>query len=481
MTARWRERFNGFVKALKPSCVYSAGNVSPRREYLAPFDWRSGDFFSPGFFLLHDMARMMRWYGTLGIPYDAVHLPVPVLRMCGNTCAAAARTVERMQQEAATVAANGGTVGYWTFPLGDGALVPSRMEKAKAVRRFLQAREEQLLHTHSVQWTAIAVTDAATPTFGGANVEGAHKALAALHRSPELMDETGICAEMPYDLLVIPEQAVIDARTAAALAAYVEQGGKLLTSGTAIASPELRRLLGVASVRRGALQDGHVLLQTSDEPTGVASNWDQLELDGGEELYPLYLSWDQFNPESSTLAPNWPMHGQLDEAHPAPAGFPAAVTRAVGKGRLVHLCTDIFAQYGTLGDPQLLRWLREVIDYLQPAPFFTTDAPSWVDVSLRRKGEALLVHFVNGNPGRDVAKLGTDDLWVDELPTIGPITCRLRLPAPPARVTIEPEGGEADTQWQAGLLTAVLPHLHIHACLQLRLTPGSAVILTARG
>lgn len=465
-TDAWRTRFNGFIKALNPACAYSAGNVSPRREYLAPFDWRSGDFFSPGFFHLHDMARMMRWYGTLGVPYDAYICDTSFTHTRKHV-RSRTKTLDRMLQEAATVAATGGGVGYWTFPTGGGALVPSRMKKAAAVRRFLQQRESVFLHTRSAQWTSILISDPATPTFGGACGEGAHKALAALHRSPDLLDETRVSAEMPYELLVIPEQAVIDAETAKKLLAYVECGGNLLTSGATITSPAIQHLLGVAAVRRGVVQDGHVLLHTCDEPTGVDSAWDQLTLAGGEELYPLYLSWDQLNPECRNLPNNWPMHGQLDEEHPEPAGFPAAVTRQVGKGRIVHLCTDLFAHYNTLGDPQMLRWLREVLDVLQPAPFFRTDAPSWVDVSLRKTDEALLVHFVNGNPGRDVAKLHTDDTWVDEIPAIGPITSWLRLPEQPQTVTIEPGEIAAEFSWADGVLTVTLPRLEIHRCVKI--------------
>lgn len=467
VTHRWRTRFNDFIKSIKPTCAYSAGNVSPRREFLAPFDWRSGDFFSPGFFLLHDMARMMRRYGTLGLPYDAYVCDTSFTHVRQGV-RSRTKSLDRMLQESATIAANGGTVGYWTFPLGNGAFVPSRMEKARQVRQFLKERADVFLHTHSAQWTAIVNSDPSTPAFGCAAEEGAHKALAALHRSPDLMDETGVTDDMPYDLLVLPELAVIDDATVERLGRFVAQGGKLLTSGASITSPALWQLLGVRDVQRGAVADGHVILHTSDEPAGIDRPWDRLELDGAEELYPLYLSWDQLNPESAKLPNNWPMHGQLDEEHPEPAGFPAAVLRRVGQGCVVHIATEIFAHYQAFGDPQLLRWLREIVDQLQPAPFFATDAPSWVDVSLRRKGDALLLHFVNGNPGRDVAKLNTNDTWVDEIPTIGPITCEVRLPARPTTVTLEPGGEAATWQWADGIVTVTLPRLAIHACVKIR-------------
>ena len=481
----WRMRFRNYIKSLKPDCLYSAGNVSPRREFLEPFNWRSGDFFSPGFFNLHDVARMMRWYGTLGVPYDAYVCDTSFTHARKHV-RSRSKTLDRMLQEAATVAASGGAVGYWTYPTADGALVPSRMRKAAAVRRFLKDRENVFLHTESLRWTAILASDPTTPTFGGPGVEGAHKALAALHRSPDVIDETGVSDAMPWDLVVVPEQAFIDAATVRLLARFVERGGKLLTSGASIQSPELRDLLGVRLVRAAAISDGHVLLKTHDEPTGIDSPWDRLEsgragdsrdrrrsplspplprTDGPAiELYPLYLSWDQFNPECRNLPDNWPMHGQLDEQHPQPAGFPAAVARRLGNGIAVHVCTDVFGRYRTLGDPQMLRWLREIIDYMQPEPLFRTDAPSWVDVSLRRKDSRLLVHFVNQNPGRDMSRLATDDTWVDELPAVGPITSWVRLPRRPASVTWQPGGAPADAEWNDGALRVVLPRLEIHAC-----------------
>jgi hypothetical protein len=307
------------------------------------------------------------------------------------------------------------------------------------------------------------VTDPATPTFGGSSVEGAHKALAALHRSPELLDETGVSATMPHALVVVPEQAVVDEDIAHTLVAYVAQGGLLLTSGATIASPILQAALGVTAVRRGVVQDGHVLLTTHDEPTGIDAPWD--EVTGGEALYPLYLSWDQFNPECRNLPNNWPMHGQVDEQQPEAAGFPAAITRRVGQGRIVHICSDLFAHYKTLGDPQVLRWLREILTELDPIPAVRTDLPSWVDLSLRRTDDRLLIHLVNQNPGRDVAKLGTEDTWVDEIPTVGPYRLAVRLPQPPMAVTWEPAGVSLATIYEDGVLSLEIPRFRIHGCV----------------
>lgn len=475
--SEWRARCNGWIKKLKADCIYSAGNVSPRREFLGPFDWRSGDFFSPGFFNLHDMARMMRWYSTLGVPFDAYVCDTSFTHVRKHV-RSRSKTVERMMQEAATVAANGGGVGYWTYPLGNGALVPSRMQKAIAVRQFLAEREDLFLHTEPYPETAIVVTDPATPTFGGASVEGAHKALAALHRSPVVMDESGLAAEFACRLVVVPEQRTVDAATAERLETFVRKGGLLLTTGTTIQSPEIQRLLGVSGVVRGAAPDGHVLLKSAPfgEPTGIDAPWDKVELGSASEkarqLYPLFLSWDALNPECRNLPNNWPMHGQVDEEHPEPAGFPAAITRAIGTGRVVHVCTDLFTHYRTLGDPQMLRWLCEILEHLDPKPFLATDAPSWVDVSLRRQGDRLLVHLVNQNPGRDVAKLHTDDTWVDEIPEAGPFKLTLRLAAAPVAATWEPAGTELACWARGRVVSLTVPRFHLHGCVDIKLGSG---------
>ena len=70
VTDEWRQKFRALIKSLKPSCMYSAGNVGARREFGQAFDWRSGDWFSPNNHRLHASIAMRR-YTNLGVPYDA--------------------------------------------------------------------------------------------------------------------------------------------------------------------------------------------------------------------------------------------------------------------------------------------------------------------------------------------------------------------------------------------------------------------------
>ena len=458
----WWAKVSALIKDLNPTCLYSSGNVSPRKEFSTFFDWRSGDFFSPYYHRLRE-SIMCRRYTTGDVPYDAM--------TCDTSCCIEGmrprtKTLPRMLQEGAGILANGGQWCYWTYPMPHGAFIPSKMRMAMKAREFARDRKDVCLHSESARWTAIldAQPTAALP---GDNIWGAGKALIALHRSPDVMDETTLTEDVPYDLIVLPEQPVLGADMVSKLEQFVCKGGKLLSTGESANSPELQKLLGVKLVKRSALNDGHLLLQSSD-PAAVFAPWDKLELLDAELLYPLYLSWDHFNPEMRFAGSSYPIDSLLDEEDPQEAGFPAATVRKLGKGLAVHVPTALFSTYWASGNPDMLAWVRDILDFLQPEPLFRTDAPSFVEVSLRRKGDTLLVHFVNGNPGRDLAYLGTKDLWVDDIPAVGPFTNWLHCAQKPTKVTWEPGGAPAEATWENGVLRFILPRLEIHTCLAVR-------------
>lgn len=464
ITLEWRTRFANLVKALKKDCLYSAGNVSPRREFLKPRDWLSGDFFSPPYHR-RLISQMMRWYGTLDTPYDAFVCDT-VFFHSRHKQRSRSKALSRILQESVTVLSNGGALGYWTYPMPDGAFVPSRIKKAQLVADYVNQRQEVFINNKSAQWTVIVASEQTTTAFGGSpGLQGAARAMLELHRSPDVMDESGLAEKMPYELVVLPEQP-LDGATVAKLETYVASGGKILSSGSTIQCQEFRKLLGVDFAEDNKFGDGHVLLKKHYEPTGVLAPWDKLKCIEAVELYPLYLSSDHFEPVK--LLDNWPMHGLLNEEKPDPAGVPAAVVRKFGRGSIVHLATDIFSVYHKLGDPQLLRWIKEIVDTIVPDPFFRTDAASCVEISLRLKSDSLLVHFVNGHTGRDLCQIGSDDLWVDEVPAVGPINVWLKCDPKTVQAQWQPGGNVAEMSMKDGHVQIVLPKLEIHSCLEIK-------------
>jgi hypothetical protein len=464
ITHEWRTRFSRFIKSLKPDCMYSAGNVSPRREFLAPFDWRSGDWFSPGNHRLH-MSVTARRYATTGLPYDAYTCDTQFVHGW-QQMRSRSKPLDRMLQEGATLLANGATWGYWTFPMPHGALVPSKMRVAATAAKFARSRRDVCLHTRFVPVTAVVNTDCGATIASDLSpaLMGAGKALLALHRSPVFMDEAGAEGGLPYELIVLPEMPCVPPELGRRLQNYVEDGGRLLTCGDTIRSPEMQSLLGVRLVKAGEVNDGHVLLRTG-APAGVFADWDRLERQEAEELYPLYLSWDHANPQINKITNNWPIHGMVDEEKPEPAGFPAATVRRLGKGQVIHVATNAFSHYWTFGTPELLAWFRELLETAVADPLMRTDAPSFIELSLREKDGNLLIHVINGNPGRDISLVGTNDLWVTDIPAVGPYEFQVRCAAAPRAVRQEPGGGRLEHRFKDGRLTVILPRVEIHTCI----------------
>jgi hypothetical protein len=448
------------VRSLKPDILTSFGNITVRPEFLEDRDWCSGDRYSPNHHRLEESLAMRR-YSTLGIPYEAWICDTQMLHFLPDM-RPRTKSMDRMLQEGATILANGGQWTYWTFPMPNGALVPSRMQQARKAAEFTRQRVDQCHGTQSIRWTALLELSQANRWFDD-YLWGAGKALIHLHRSPDLIDESGLTDDAPYDLAVVGEQPVITPEAVARLEAFVRRGGKLITTGASGHSPELAKLLGIRVAQRNVADEAHAILHSGNS-VGVYAPWDKLELVEAEELYPAYLSSEHAALKAQPV--NWCQAGLLDEVNPERAGFPAATVRRLGKGVAVHIPTDLFAVYWKYGYLDILAWLKEITQTLQPSPLFRTDAYTYVEVVLRQKGGALLVHFINGNPGHDMSYVRTEDLFVDEIPPLGPITSWIRCAERPQEVTWEPGGKAADASWEAGVLKVVLPRLEIHTCLK---------------
>jgi hypothetical protein len=252
----------------------------------------------------------------------------------------------------------------------------------------------------------------------------------------------------------------------AMLEGYVRSGGTLLTAGTVLASPGMAELAGVKVIKGAAQYEGHVLL-ADGKPAGIDFWWDYVEPAGAEVWWKLYRSWGHDDAGLEWLPRNYPVTGMLDEEEPDDTGFPAVTAGRVGKGLVVHIPGDPFGEYWKYGHPTTRRWIAELLDRIQPDPLFETNAQSWVEVALRTRGDELLVHFVNGS-GPDLSAVNTTDLYVDELPNIGPYTASIRCAIRPESVLLEPGSKPLDHTWSNGRLRFTVPQFHIHSAVSIR-------------
>jgi hypothetical protein len=72
------------------------------------------------------------------------------------------------------------------------------------------------------------------------------------------------------------------------------------------------------------------------------------------------------------------------------------------------------------------------------------------------------VHLLNRSSG--IPNLPNNGA-IDEIPPIGPVTVRMRLPVQPLQVSWQLGDGKAEHQWKDGVLTVRIPPVHIHGVL----------------
>jgi hypothetical protein len=290
------------------------------------------------------------------------------------------------------------------------------------------------------------------------------------HRSPDLIHINQLKAPLPYELLVVANRAGLTAEHAKLFEAFVAGGGLLLTTGVTARCPGMAELLGIKIVKTDALGEGHMLLKDGT-PAGIVASWDRVEPVGAESWWKLYESWGQYD-RPRWMSLNYPIDGMLDEEHSQEAaGMPAVTARRLGRGLAVHVAADPLGEWWKWGHPTTWRFMNELLHRMQPDPWFSCDAPTSVEVSLRVRGDELLIHFININPGQDMAQTGVTNLHVYDIPTLAPLQATVRCQRKPETVFLEPGHQPMPVAWHDGRLNVTLPPLKIHWCVHIHPWP----------
>jgi hypothetical protein len=139
------------------------------------------------------------------------------------------------------------------------------------------------------------------------------------------------------------------------------------------------------------------------------------------------------------------------------------VSRTKGKGRIVAALGTVVSKLAHPRPAAVQKVLSSVMREAFPQPAVETDAPSHVDLALRRTRDGRLsVHLLNLTK---VQRGETEFPPLDPYPTVGPIAVRLRIPNKPAVVRWEPDRQKIEWSWRDGVLTAAVPTLQIHGVL----------------
>jgi hypothetical protein len=145
---------------------------------------------------------------------------------------------------------------------------------------------------------------------------------------------------------------------------------------------------------------------------------------------------------------------------------PASVINRVGRGRVAYLPFDAFRFFADRRYPLLRAFVGEVARKLAGPMAIEVEAPTCVDVVLRKKAGKTIVHLINRASG--IPNCPSDGT-VDEIPEVGPITVRMRAREAPRSVELAFEDHEFARHnrkvGRSSTVVATLDRVHIHAAV----------------
>ncbi len=265
----------------------------------------------------------------------------------------------------------------------------------------------------SIAWGADAGRPSGDPAGQGhlAELRGLYELLAELRHPCDILPDRGLSAAAlrRYALVILPAMSCLSDDDAAAIDAYVAEGGVLLATGAlgacdgdgaARTSPALRCLPSLPAPPRDvtgayfALADAALRAAFGGAPhLGAAGAFCGPDLPGAEAELRLI----------GPFANNAPEFTAVD----GPGTTPGLLKRTHGAGRAAWLPWRpgaLFHRHGILDYRQLLGLL--VAEAAGPPPI-VTDAPAVVEVMLYRAERGRLLHLINGAApfGRGVSEV----------------------------------------------------------------------------
>ncbi len=276
--------------------------------------------------------------------------------------------------------------------------------------------------------------------FGQANhaLEGAMFALLENGFSVDILNEVTLVKNITqYPLVVVPEAETVPDSVKTALAAYVQQGGRLLLTGVHVAE-HYSELAGVVKAE-GARAGGW--LPAGNGAVKIAGDYQPVTLQSATELAPV-------------LAQQEPALNRRD--------FAASTLNQYGEGRVAAIHGPIFRNYYLGRYPMMRRFIGDTVAALETPNLIQVHGPWFIEMAARTTQGNIHLQFVN----RSVSGyLSPNRHIVEHVPDAGTFTVSVPIAAPPRRCYMAPEQAGLEWTWKAGVLSAVINGLHIHNIL----------------
>ncbi len=299
--------------------------------------------------------------------------------------------------------------------------------------------------------------------------DGAAQMLQELQRPFDVIDPHADFSD--YRVIILPDEVPVEGELADRFRDYLAGGGKLLMSGISalqddgyFAVPAGIRSAGPVEFDPSYLRAGSDLDRSlTQTPFVVYGRGQAIQAEGATvlaEVVPPYFNRSYKHFSSHAHAP--------DDVGAAPLG--AGVTI---HGGVAYVAYPIFSIYRAVGQPLYRYLVRGLLDKLLPDPALTTDLPSSGRASLTHQDERgrHVLHLLYGAPQVRGNGVPTQDgvrvmEMIEDIPAIGPVTAKVRLPSAPRRAFEAVSGDEvAVTDLGDGQYGVTLDRLRIHAAV----------------
>jgi hypothetical protein len=287
--------------------------------------------------------------------------------------------------------------------------------------------------------------------------EGATRLLTQLKHQFDVVDATSDFGR--YELLILPDAIPVDAALAERLRAFIQNGGRLLLSGTSGLNSEgteaLFPELGVAA--HGISPFTATYVRFGNAVTAGVPPTDHIFYNRAIRVTPE----DGTEVLASVVEPYFERNWQHFCSHAqTPGDRESTYAAAVRRGNIGYIPYPIFGAYAEHGNIPYKLLVRNLLSLLLPEPLIRIEAPSSTEVSVMRQEEQgrTIVHLLHYVPERRTAKLDI----VEDITPLFQIPLSIAMPEVPRRVYIAPSREEVPFKFESGRVAVTVPEIRGH-------------------
>lgn len=460
----WIDEIHKFKDGLQAASNWAYTTMMPKQP-VAKVDFLSGDF-DP--FLSVDRARTeVRYLTNTGIPWELQSWGFDLVEE-QDECL---KLPAQLKQEAGVVMMHGGGYMIYFPPTRSGYINDTIIDTAGEVADFCHERKELCFKSTSVPQIAVLysartqfdLSDRVYTWWGTPlnDIEGVLHALLELHYSVDIMAEFMLEKRIKeFPLLVIPDSYKLTHEFIHIVINYVKEGGNLLLLGCK-AAKLFKENLGVEF--EGEPGNVNATLAHQGNKVSVRGNWQDIKVIDAQILAYRYNA-DGAQNRSSYMDIR---DEGVSEVHAKTVHKKVAATlKKLGKGKIAAVYGPICNMYFHNHHPYMRKFIGEIVEQLFPEPLVKVNAPSYVDMSLRRTSMGdLSIHLLN------LANLPVSErrAFLEYVAKIHSIGVELKTVVKPKEVIWEPYGEILSWSWDNGVLTTTVPVLGIHGVIVIKI------------